>query len=191
MKNNELDNEFMGSENDFPFEEKEEIKESKYTRSELEKLSNKDLAKIAEPLQNRYSFSSLKGRSKAYLIDIILGIKDEEEISINPSTAKAPHTTNESAELISFGLNVLNSFKQQRDGQNAELNPIAKELFKNSAVNSVDKARADGIIKTDKFNTLIMGLSGTALIIDGVIGFNNIPTLFQKLKNRINSKSKK
>lgn len=191
MKNNELDNEFMGNENDFPFEEKEEIKESKYTRAELEKLSNKDLAKIAEPLQNRYSFSSLKGRSKAYLIDIILGIKDEEEISINPSTAKAPHTTNESAELISFGLNVLNSFKQQRDGQNAELNPIAKELFKNSAVNSVDKARADGIIKTDKFNTLIMGLSGTALIIDGVIGFNNIPTLFQKLKNRINSKSKK
>ncbi len=187
MNDNETIEQKIGTENEFPFEIKEE-QSSLYTRTELEKLPNSQLAKIAEPMQKRYSYNSLKGRSKAYLIDIILGIKSEDEISINPTngtSGKAPHTPNETQELINFGLNVLNSFKQQREGQQTKLNQIATELFKNSAVNEIDKARAEGLIKTDKFNTLIMVLSGTALVVDGVIGFKNVPTLFSKLKAKV------
>ena len=194
MNNNELINDDISTQNEFPFVEDEAQKIEKPTRLELEKLSNSKLAKMAEPMQKRYSFSSLKGRSKNYLIDIILGVKDESEIGINGNSisngAKAPQAKSESEELINYGLTLLNAIKQHREGQNAELNPIAKEMFKNSAIVEVDKARADGTIKTDKFNSLMLGLSGAFLVVDGVVGIKNIPTLFKKLKDKVNSKPK-
>ncbi|AXX87160.1 hypothetical protein AMRN_1424 [Malaciobacter marinus] len=185
MKTYEQISEQMGTENEFPFEENEQSLTK--TRAELEKMTNKELAKLAEPLQSQYSFNSLKGRSKPFLIDIILGVNKEPKINNN---AKAAHktTVNESEDIITTGLSVLQGIKQQREGQEALLNPIAQELFKNSAVNTVDKARAEGTLSSEKFSTALLALSGTALVVDSVIGFNNIPTYFTKLKARFTKK---
>lgn len=182
MKVNEGMNEEMGTENEFPFAEDEVKTSSKPTRAELEELTNKDLAKLAEPLQKRYSFSSLKGRSKNFLIDIILGVKDENEININK--AKAPHSASESENMLNVALNFLQAIKVQREGQEAILNPIATEMFKNSAVAKVDEARAEGTLQSDKFNNIILSASAAAVLVDGLVGFNNVPTLFSKIKTK-------
>lgn len=176
----------MGEGNDFPFEENEQKKDGAYTRAELEKLTGRELATIAAPLQKRFGFSSLKGKGKSFLIDIILGIKTEE---VKEPKGKAPQTASESQNIIEMGLTVLQNIKQQREGQGAQLNPIAQELFRSSAVNTVDKARAEGALETDKFNTVIVGVSGLALAIDGAIGFENVPTLFSKLKSKLSTRA--
>ncbi|PLY11376.1 MAG: hypothetical protein C0626_02060 [Arcobacter sp.] len=188
MKENEQEQEQKGTENEFPFEQEEVKTSDKPTRAELELLTNKELAKLAEPKQDRYSFNSLKGRSKPFLIDIILGVNDDVP-DVNKSKAKAPHSSSESENMLNVGLNLLQSFKMQREGQEAILNPIATEMFKNSAVAKVDEARADGVLKTDKFNNVILGISATALVVDGLIGFNNVPTLFQKVRAKFSKKA--
>lgn len=169
-----------------PFVQNEE---KKLTRQEYkDKYSVRQLAELAEPIHPTLSFNSLKGRSKDFNIDIILGINQEE---IQNTSSKASHkaSTNESQELVNVALGLLNAFKQQREGQNSELNPIAREMFKSTAENQVDKARADGLLQTDKFNTLILAVSGTALIIDGVIGFKNVPGLFEKIRSKMKKKA--
>ena len=188
MRINEHDDEQMGAGNEFPFEENEVKKDGK-TRKELEELSNKDLAKIAEPLQDRYSFSSLKGRSKNYLIDIILGVNGDDVKPVNKPTGKAPQSASESQDILTMGLSVLEAFKKQREGEKALLNPIAQELFISSAVSKVDEARAEGALKTDKFQTALLALSATALVVDGVIGFDNIPGHLSKLKAKFSKKA--
>lgn len=175
-----------GAENEFPFEPKEEQNKQSLTRDELLKKTGKQLAALAEP-KSTFSLNTLKGFAKNRLVDIILGI--EEEKAKTTQEGRAPQGTNESEDIVSMGLSVLQAFKQQREGEQALLNPIAQELFINSAVNSVDKARADGVLKTDKFNTTLLALSGSALVIDGVIGFENIPTLFSKVKAKFSKKT--
>lgn len=189
MRNDEINDKEVGAVNEFPFE-KEEVKvDGKLTREQYkEKYTVAQLAKIAEPMQKRYAFSSLKGKSKDFLIDIILGIKKDEEINVHAPKASHRGTSNESQDIVTMGLGVLQAFKQQREGEQALLNPIAQELFISSAVAKVDEARAEGALKTDKFQTALLALSGTALVIDGVIGFENVPTIFSKLKTKLRGK---
>ena len=183
MENDELKSEEMGAEFMPSFVSDEKKDSNTLTRQELkDNYTVKELAKLAEPKSKTYSYNSLKSRSKDFLIDIILEVNKEEETKINQAKATHKTSTNASEDLVSMGLGILNAFKKQREGENAELNPIATELFKNSAVNEVDKARADGTLQTDKFNTALLAISGTALVVDGVIGFKNVPTLFSKLK---------
>lgn len=155
---------------------------SSLTRAELEKKTGKELAKIAHPLQkgNKLSISTLQGKPKPFLIDIILGIQEAKE----QPKGRAPQNQSESQDVLEVAINILNGIKMQREGQQAQLNPIATEIFKNTAVNEVDKARAEGTFQTDKFNTLLLCVSGTALVIDGVVGFKNIPGIYNKLKSR-------
>ncbi len=176
-----------GAEMEVPTFVNEASSDSSLTRADLEKKTGKQLAKLAHPLQkgNKVSLKTLEGKSKTYLIDIILGIEEEKE---QTSKGRAPQNQSESADILDVALNVLHGIKMQREGEKASLNPIAAELFKNSAVNEVDKARAEGTLQTDKFNTLILCASGTALVVDGVIGFKNIPTLFNKLKSKLTKK---
>lgn len=182
---NEHDN---GKEIELPEFVNEVKKDTTFTRAELELKTGKELAKMAEPLQNKYSYSTLKGKSKPYLIDIILGITKEEDLQEQPK-GRAPQSTNQSEEILNITLGLFQGFKQQREGEDAQLNPIATQMFKDSAITQVDKAQADGVLKFDKFNTAILGLSATALIIDGVIGFKNVPGLFSKLKSKLGKKA--
>jgi len=155
------------------------------TRKELELLTGKELARMADP-KSDLSFNTLKGKGKSYLIDIILGINEEKK---EQPKGRAPQGVNQSEDILNVGLTLLQGFKQQREGEEAQLNPLASQMFKDSAITQVDKARAEGIIKVDKFNTLILALSGTALVIDGVIGFKNIPGLLSKLKAKVSKKA--
>ena len=159
-----------------PFED-EKVKENSLNRVELMKLSGKELAKLAKP-KSKLMYITLQKKSKSFLCDIILGIEKEDD----KPKARATQNTSESDDILTFGINILESFKKARG--EAELNPIAKEMFKQSAVSKVDEARADGSINSQKFNNVILALSATALVVDGVIGFKNVPGVFSKLKSK-------
>lgn len=165
-----------GIEEENPFDEEGECKLS---RDELMKMTAKELAPLAKP-KSSLTIKTLERRPKPFLCDIILDIHKEED----KPKARASQSTSESEDMISFALQTLEAMKQNRENQEATLHPIAKELFKSSAVNKVDEARADGSINTDKMNTAIFALSGTALVIDGLIGFDNVPKLFNKMKTK-------
>lgn len=174
--------------NEFPFDSNEEKGNSTLTREELLKMTGKELAKIAKP-KSKFSLSTLNGFGKNRLVDIILGVEKEEDKK-TVSEGRVPQAQSESQDIVTMGLSVLQAFKQQREGEQALLNPIAHELFVSSAVAKVDEARADGVLKTDKFQTALLALSGTALVVDGVIGFDNIPGMLQKLKSKLTGKPK-
>jgi hypothetical protein len=173
-----LDNNVEMEENPF---HKEEV-ENKLTREELMKKTGKELAQMAQP-KSRFKIKTLERLPKAELCDIILDITVDEK-----PKARASRTESESDNIINFAIDTLEAIKKSR-GANG-INPIAKEIFKSSAVNKVDEARADGNLSSEKFNNTLLVLSGVAITIDSIIGFENVPTLFQRLKAKL-SKSKK
>jgi hypothetical protein len=162
-----------------------EINGEKLTRKELEKIPNKDLAKmVKDRALSRFNESTLSRKSKTYNIDLLLGVRDEEE----KPQARATQTQSESDMMIEFALNTLQGIKQSRESQESVLNPIAKELFKSSAVAKVDEARANESFSTDKFNNILMYGAGAFLLIDSLVGIKNIPSVFSKLKNKMAKK---
>jgi len=178
-KNSGMDKDF---EMDSPFDD-EKVENNPLNRTDLMKLSGKELAKMAQS-KSSLMYITLQKKSKAYLCDVILGIEKDEE----KPKARATQNTSDSDDIISFLLNTLESIKQNRDNQEARLNPMAKEVFKQSAVSKVDEARASGTLNSDKFNNVLLAVSGTALVIDGLIGFKNVPGVFSKIKNKLKRK---
>jgi hypothetical protein len=172
---------FKGNETELennPFQD--DGKETKLSRNELENYTIKQLVPLAKG-KTHLKETTLSRLSKNELIDIILDIKDEPK-----SKARATRSESESDQIINFALDVLNGIKQSRNGN--EINPLAKEMFKKSAVNKVDEARADGVIDNNKFNNVIMYASAGALIVDSLIGFENIPSFFEKMRNKFSKK---
>lgn len=179
MVNEEDNREEDGS----PFKDMQTDKEV-ISRVELMKLTAKELAKKAEP-KSTLRLSTLEKLAKADLCDIILDIKKADD----KPKARAERTQSESDNIINFALDILQNIKISREGQESKINQIAKDIFKSSAISKVDEARAEGTLNNDTFNNLLMFGSGIAIVIDSVVGFNNIPTLFQKLKAKVKGKS--
>jgi len=164
-----------------PFNEETSGNDTKLTRAELENYTIKNLVPLAKG-KTHLKETTLSRLSKAELIDIILDIKEQEP----KSKARATRTQSESDNILDFALDTLQAIKIARNGN--EINPIAKDMFKKSAVQKVDEARADGTINNDKINTGIMIVSGVAIAIDSIIGFENVPTLWEKMKNKFSKK---
>lgn len=153
----------------------------KYTREQLMKMTISQLAPMAKE-KSHLMLSTLKGKSKAELADIILSIEETEK----KTHARTPRVESESDNIINFAIDTLESIKKARGS--SEINPIAKEIFKSSAVNKVDEKRADGTLSSEKFNNVLMYCSAFAVVVDSIIGFENIPGIFQKMKSKLNKK---
>ncbi len=165
-----------------PFEDEKQDK--KYNRSELMKLTGRELAKLAKPF-SKFQITTLSGMSKPDLCDIILGLKKEDD---KKPKARFTATKSESENIIDLTLNTLLTIKKARDGDNATINPIAHELFKSSAVSKVDKARASDTLNNDKINTAIFAISSAAILVDTLIGFDKVPGLFKKIRDKVKKK---
>ncbi len=177
---NKVDNKSADIKN--PFEDEKQDK--KYNRSELMKLTGRELAKLAKPF-SKFQITTLSGMSKPDLCDIILGLKKEDD---KKPKARFTATKSESENIIDLTLNTLLTIKKARDGDNATINPIAHELFKSSAVSKVDKARASDNLNNDKINTAIFAVSSAAILVDTLIGFDKVPGLFKKIRDKVKKK---
>ncbi len=165
-----------------PFEDEKQDK--KYNRNELMKLTGRELAKLAKPF-SKFQITTLFGMSKSDLCDIILGLKKEDD---KKPKARFTATKSESENIIDIALNTLLTIKKAREGENADINPIAHELFKSSAVSKVDQARASDTLSNDKINTAIFAISSAAILVDTLIGFDKVPGLFKKIRDKVKKK---
>ncbi len=165
-----------------PFEDEKQDK--KYSRAELMKLTGRELAKLAKPF-SKFQITTLSGMSKPDLCDIILGLKKEDE---KKPKARFTSTKSESENIIDLTLKTLLTIKKAREGENADINPIAHELFKSSAVSKVDQARASDTLSNDKINTAIFAISSAAILVDTLIGFDKVPGLFKKIRDKVKKK---
>ena len=182
----------MGNEgsNEFPFEQNETKPGKKKSREELEKLTGAALAEMAHPLQDKYNITTLKSKSKNYLIDIILGVEDKNAQPKKEHQGKAAHNMSESHQIVNMTLGVLTAMKQKRlKDETQQLEPVSAQFFASAAVNKVDEARANETISGEKMNGIILGVSATTLIIDSMVGFENIPHLFTKFKRKLSNKN--
>ncbi len=180
MQDNKQDNKLNNIEDPF-----EKNSEKKYNRTELMKLTGKELAKIAEPF-SKFKHTTLSGMGKPALCDIILGLKKDED---KKPKARSTLSKSESEAMIDLALETLLKIKKGREGDQAVINPIAHELFKTTAVSKVDNARTNNSLSNEKFNTAIFVASSAAVLVDTLIGFDKVPSLFKKIQNKIKKKN--
>lgn len=176
---NDMDN-GMSSESDGMFEEETKSTSSALNRNELMKLTGKELAKIAQPYSSK-SLAVLEKTAKATLVDIILA-KDEKQKE-EKQHARASRSTSETEQFIQTAVNLLDVMKRARDEE--PLNAMAKEIFTKQAIVYADQKVANDEMNVDKANTALFAISTGALLFDGLVGFKNAPTLFNKIKNKI------
>lgn len=185
----ETDNgQYKGTETDNPFEDEAEKTEANKSlgREELKaKYTGKQLADLVvgkTPLK----LSTLQRMSKDDLIDIYLDIDTKKK----SNNARASRSTGETEDILNFGLATLQSIKQARENDpTANINQIALNMFKSSAVKKIDDARQSEAISNDTLQNVIFYLAGGALVVDAVVGFKNVPSLFGKLKDKVKRKS--
>ena len=158
-------------------------------RNELMKLPGKELAKMAQPYST-YKLISLERMSKAKLCDIILNKGDKKKADDEEKPhARSARSASETEQFIDTALVMLDMLKRNRD--NEPLNPTAKDIFKKQAVVYADEKIKNNELNVDKANTALFALAGAAILYDGIIGFKNTPTLFNKIKNKFFNKGKK
>ena len=148
------------------------------------KLSGVELAELAAD-KSSYLMSTLKKLRKAELCDIILDVKQDKK----KSKARQTQVKSESEVMIDLTLDTLLKIKKGREGDNASINPIAHELFKNTAVSKIDDARANNTLSNNKLNNAIFVASSAAILVDTLVGFNNVPSIFRKIKEKIKKKN--
>ena len=177
-----------GTETDNPFEETEDEQSTKILgREELKaKYTGKQLAKLVEG-KTPLKLSTLERMSKDDLIDILLDIDTKKKTN----NARASRSNGETDDILNFGLSTLQTIKMTRENDpTASLNEIALNMFRSSAVNKIDQARQNDAINNDKIQNLVFYISGGAILIDALIGFKNVPSLFQKLKGKFRKHGK-
>lgn len=178
---NRLDNvEEMAS----PFEEKVEDSSNSVNRTELMNKTAKELAVMAMPYVPLKQ-TTLEKMAKADLCDIIMTKGQNKEQK--ESKARANRTQSDSEAIIETVLAIAESFKLKRE--NEPLNATAKQIFKNNAVNIVDKKVEDEAVSSHGVNTAVAVFAGAFLLVDGLIGIANIPSFFSKLKGKMSAKS--
>jgi len=162
----------------------EDMEHETLNRNELMELTGKQLAKMAQPYST-LQLNSLERMAKAKLCDIILNKTDKKKDDDKPH-ARTARTESQSEQFISTALLMLDGFKTNRDGE--PLNATAKEIFKKQAIVYADEKVNSGEMDINKSSNALLFLSAGVLIFDGLIGFKNAPSLFQKVKNRFTKK---
>ncbi|MDX1808304.1 MAG: hypothetical protein R3331_02065 [Sulfurospirillaceae bacterium] len=180
MSKEAVDGTDNGVERNIPFEEMGNSTEG-ITRTELMEKTGKELAKMALPYTT-WKESTLSKLSKPELCDIILtkGANKEQQ----EPRARAARATSDSEAIIETFLAIAESFKLKREKE--PLNATAKQIFKNNAVNLVDKKVEEETLSSHGVNVTVAFIAGTFLAIDGLIGLANIPTFFSKIKSKLN-----
>jgi len=169
-----------GTEIAYPFDEETEQKTDTTNRAELMQKTGKELAKLAKPFTS-LSETTLSKLSKAELCDIIISKGKERK--------EKPKNKDSSTAIIDTFLGIIESIKTNRDKE--PLNTTAKQIFSSNAVAVVDRQIQEEKITSGGLNTTILILSGSFLLIDGVIGIKNIPGIYKKIKDRINARKTK
>ncbi len=167
---------------DSPFVEKEQSEGNALNRTELMQKTAKELALLAMPYV-ALKESTLQKMAKADLCDIIMSkgqSKDKKE-----STARASRSTSDSEAIINTFLMMIESFKLKRESE--PLNAVAKEIFKNNAVNIVDKKVDEEAVSSHGLNTAVTVITAGFLLLDGLVGLKNVPSLFSKIKGKFSN----
>jgi len=175
-KVNGMDN---AEEMETPFNEKMEDESRAINRTELMQKTAKELSILAMPYV-ALKESTLQKMAKSDLCDIILSKGQSKEKK--ESTARASRTQSDSEAIISTLLMMVESFKVKRE--NEPLNAAAKEIFKNNAINIVDKKVDDETVSSHGVNTAVTVLTAGFLLVDGLIGLKNVPSFFSKIKSK-------
>ena len=169
-----------GTEIASPFIEEVEEKGATKKRAELMQKTGKELAKMAKPFTS-LSETTLSKLSKAELCDIIISKgKDRKE---------KPKNKDSSTAIVDTFLGIVESIKVNRDKE--PLNNTAKQIFSSNAVAVVDKQIQEEKITSGGLNTAILLLSGSFLLIDGIIGIKNIPAIYKRIKDKISARKTK
>lgn len=167
---------------DSPFVEVNDETKS-INRTELMNKTAKELAVLAMPYVPLRQ-STLEKMAKADLCDIIMTKGQSKEQK--ESKARASRKDSESEAIIETILQIVESFKIKREKE--PLNATAKNVFKNNAINIVDKKVEDETVSSHGVNTAVAIITGGFLLVDGLIGIGNVPTLFSKLKGKLSAK---
>ena len=167
---------------DSPFV-KPQTEEKSINRTELMEKTGKQLAVMCTPY-SPLKLKTLEKMAKSDLCDIILSKgqnKEQKEAKGRSGTSKS-----DSEAIIDTMLAIAESFKMKREQE--PLNATAKTIFKNNAVNLVDKKVDEEEISSHGVNTAVAVFTGAFLLVDGLVGIANIPTLFSKMKSKFNAK---
>jgi len=187
VKDNDMNNDVnSGIDGMFTDENVNNVKNA-LNRNELMKLTGKELAKMAQPYSSK-TLAVLEKTAKAKLCDLILA-KDEKATKEEKPHARTARTQSDTEQFIQTAVNLLDVMKRARDEE--PLNAMAKDVFTKQAVVYADAKVASDEMNVDKANNILLGLSAGALLIDGLIGFKNAPTLLGKLKNKFFAKEDK
>jgi hypothetical protein len=147
--------------------------EVEYVTTELEQMTGKELAAIATQYINAAPETIAKWK-KADIIAVILNK------GIDKKSRPRQGVKSETRQLIDDVLSFFDAVKINRE-QKPIYEPLKKTVATN-AVNIVDKKVAEGSIRLNTANGLILSVSGLALIFDALYGFKNAPALFAKIK---------
>ncbi len=170
-----------GMEEQSPFDETE-TEQPKLNRDILMDKTGKDLAQMVfDKGLSKFKLSTLERISKPELCDMLLDIKKPDD----KPKSRASNSTSKSDNMLDFALSTLQGIKQARTSQEATINPIALNMFKDSAINKIDEARADGKLNNDTMQNVIFTLSGAVIVFDTVIGFENAPKIWDKIKLKL------
>jgi hypothetical protein len=166
-----------------PMDNEENKKAQTLNRAELEKKTGKELAQIVHA--NGYSkkkLITLEKMAKADLITIIFQKSDTPSEESGPK-ARAPRKQSEVESTIEMALGFLNHIKMQREQE--PINAYAMEQVKTGAVAYLDNAMANNEVSSKSIGTIGVVAVALFVIVDGLVGIKNIPTLFQTVKQKL------
>lgn len=158
----------------------EDAQESTLNRNQLMDLPTKKLAKMAQPYSTK-TLKTLEKTAKSTLCDLILN-KGDGKPKEETTYARTGTAQSETEQFIGTALMMLSAMKQNRDGE--PLNAMAAEVFKKQAVVYADDKVKNGEMDINKSSNALLYISAGAILFDGLIGFKNTPTLFQKIKDK-------
>jgi hypothetical protein len=180
-KDNNTDMEVVNDIPPSPFmEDMEDIETSKtdekYTRTELENRTAKELAVMASEYINANPETIAKWAKK----DIITVILNK---GYDKKSAPRQNRTRTDTENVIIGvLDFLDNIKEERE-QKRLYKPL-KDVFKNNATNVIDEGLGSGAINLNTASKVVVVVAGSLILIDSFIGLKKIPELIKNWKNK-------
>ena len=159
------------------------------TYSELMKKTGRELAEMAAPFTDK-SVTTLSKMAKKDLIKIIQdGLAGKVNEKEQEAKARKNRTKSEAEQLIEAMIHTLEAFKVQREHK--PLNPVIKKVFEQQAVNYTSKKVEEDNITPEGINKALLFGTGALLLVDGLVGFENIPKIIEKIKKKVKRKGSK
>lgn len=139
---------------------------------------------VSDRYLSRHKVTTLKSYSKKRLIDLLLGIEKETD----KTTARVPQTQSDSEAIVNDILKTFEEIKKFRTNEDTKSHSLTKGIFKTNAIKLIDKALSEEKLSTNKFNKTLAYTGFALLIVDTFIGFDNVPKLFEKVREKIQRK---